>query len=455
MESSNSPGTKQQDVPANQNETTDELPPLLRLPRELRDQIYDYIFSLPETRDSSALRIERRHIRHFRPTPATILLLLHHSSLLLNQQIATEALETLLKRHTVYLSCGPFVLKTFLSRIETDCVHGKQRLRLLSRISLDWTTFPNLRNYPPNRENAKDEWWWEDDGMDVDLDYVVGGLDPGHDDEYDYEGDGYDDNMYLPDDPALYPTFPTLESRAFAAADPASDPFGFGSHYPFAHPSATDTGTSDSSDEYVTLESTADDATLKLGMLVDMEVKPLFTYLSSPSRFPNLTSIELPLYFISKHTLQARSHSINPDAKLPLFLRYWIAVVAEALYLLLSSPSLSRTSTAKPLKEVRVCYRPVNIWASLDPPEDLPRIVEKGVWLNSFVDEWDEETMEVQPGQVWIAVWGALRQMGVKGAMREILECRRRLVKWDCDLDKRVGDEVEVVFRRMGEGGVD
>jgi hypothetical protein len=71
------------------NRGTPDIFPFLKLPRELRDQvspttesiqlsiqtsdsyqIYDYAFSIPDDRSDRALRIERRNLKHFKPSAA-------------------------------------------------------------------------------------------------------------------------------------------------------------------------------------------------------------------------------------------------------------------------------------------------------------------------------------------------------------------------------------------------
>jgi hypothetical protein len=123
-------------------------------------------------------------LKYFKPSAAAILLVLHHEYFLLNRQVAREALEVLLKNHTVFLSCGPFVLKALLERIAEQNGPGRQWLKWMKKIELDWVTFPNLTHYPPDREAGRDEWYWEQDEQEVDVDYVRGAQYNGHYDEY-------------------------------------------------------------------------------------------------------------------------------------------------------------------------------------------------------------------------------------------------------------------------------
>ncbi len=121
----------------------------LKLPRELRDHIYNHVFCLPDPRSERALRIERRNLKYFAPSPASILLVLHHEYLLLNRQIAREALELLLKRHTVFFSCGPFVLKSLLERIEQAPANmGKHWLKCMKESPAGLGHFPQFETIP-------------------------------------------------------------------------------------------------------------------------------------------------------------------------------------------------------------------------------------------------------------------------------------------------------------------
>ncbi|OAF98955.1 uncharacterized protein CC84DRAFT_1191449 [Paraphaeosphaeria sporulosa] len=393
--------------------------PFLELPRELRDQIYDYAFNIPEDRADRALRIERRHLKYFRPSAASILLVLHHEYFLLNRQIAREALGLLFKNHTVYLSCGPYVLKQLLSRIEATGGPGKRWLKRIKRIELDWVTFPNLRIYPPERSEGKDEWYWEHDNHEVDVDYIRGAQYSGHYDEHDYEGGYYDDNFYEAEDASLYPTWPG-RSTAAAAANP-NDPFGFSTHYPFADPARPDA-------------VTASDIDSKLDLLVSLEVTPLFDYLASPAFA--LNSITLPLYFLSRASQHQRTVS-RPGYTLPLKIRYWVHNCIHALLMLRDSDTL---------QEVRVKYIPWDVWASMEPADDLRRMVEMGVWFRGSEEGSGEREGE---GEAFRAVWAGLAGKGAcNGDERMGLRAEVRFVKWEFDLDKRVGDELEVVFTK-------
>lgn len=294
--------------------------------------------------------------------------------------------------------------------------------------------------YPPDRTQGRDEWWFEaaeeeQDNVEVDVDYVRGAAYSGHYDEHDHTGGYYDDNFYDPADASLYPTYqheaPVLNPTA--AANDISTLFD---HNPFQ----------DAEETYhpTTTSNTIEDLSTKLDLLVEMEVSPLFTYLSSPT-FPSLTSITLPLYFISRESFLHRRNS-RPGYTLPLKVRYWVHVVTQALAMLESSTNS--------LTEVRVRYMPWDIWASMDSCDDLHRIVEQGVWFNdpSVDGEGGERELE---GEAFRCVWGLLVERGLctgRGGTRMGLQSAIRFVKWDGEMDSyRVGDELDVVFTKAGE----
>lgn len=360
---------------------------------------------MPDKRSDRALRIERRNLNHFKPSAAALLLVLHHEYFLLNRQIALEALEVLFKHHTVFLSCGPFVLKSLLEVVEQH-LSGAQWLSWLKGIELDWVTFPDLRLYPPNRTQDRDQWWFEDgqeelehDTAEVDVDNVRGAAYNSHYDEHDHTGGYYDDNFYDPVDAAMYPVY---------------------THTSHAH----------------------DDAS-KLDLLIYREVLPLFSYLSSPT-FPALTSITLPLYFISRDSSFRRRNSLEGHT-LPLKVRYWVHIAAVALAMLHSSPTLEK---------VKIKYIPWNLWASMDSCDDLQRIVERGVWFNDPVMDGENGEREFE-GEAFRCVWTLLTERGLcaeEGETRMGLRSSIQLIKWDGEMDSStVGDELEVVFTKMEE----
>lgn len=428
--------------------------PFLQLPRELRDQvrqgrlqllsstyflmldqIYNHAINIPDKRSDRALRIERRNLKHFQTSAAALLLILHHEYFLLNRQIAQEALEVLFKHHTVFLSCGPYVLKSLLEAVEQH-ENGPQWLTWLKAIELDWVTFPDLRMYPPDRTQGRDEWWFETgeqefDKVEVDVDYVRGAAYNSHYDEHDHTGGYYDDNFYDPADSALYPAYShhTSVLNPDAAANDLSALFD---HNPFQdaeeayHPANT--------------SHTAEDLSTKLDLLVEMEVSPLFSYLSSRT-FPSLTSITIPLYFISRESYFHRRNS-RPGYTLPLKVRYWVHVAVHALSMLHSSSTLT---------EVRVKYMPWDIWASMDSCDDLRRIVELGVWFSDPVTDGEGGEREHE-GAAFRCVWNAFGEGGLstnRGENRMDLHASINLVKWDGEMDSyRVGDELEVVFTK-------
>ncbi|KAH9879234.1 hypothetical protein J1614_002673, partial [Plenodomus biglobosus] len=440
--------------------------PFLRLPRELRDQIYHHVFSLADPRSHRSLRIERRNLKIFEPSPASILLILHHEALLLSRQTAREALEVLFKHHTVFFSCGPFVLKALLERIERDNGPGRVWLRWIKHVELDWVTFPNMRCYPPEREDGRDAvWYWEGeegqqqqqqqqgrgrevyDREEVDVDYIRGAAtaaassssssayNRGHYDEYDHDGYHYDDNFYDPDDEvALYPSF----RRAYnhTNVDNINDPFGLAHHDPFIDPTRPHPRRNSES-------ASPDETATKLDLLISLEVTPLFTYLASPTF--NLVTLTLPLYFVSKQTLQERSLT-RPGFALPLKIRYWVQVCVHAL-LMLARPC------GAGLQRVRVRYLPWDVWASLEPADDLARMVEKGVWFDGEGEGQGQGGEREGEGEAFRSVWLGMRERGgdaeEEGKKRMGLEAHVRMVPWDGNVDSSwVGDELEVVFTR-------
>jgi hypothetical protein len=332
----------------------------------------------------------------------------------------------------VFLSCGPYVLKQLLARVEEKGGPCKQWLKWIKKIELEWVTFPNLRSYPPERSGGQDEWWWERDEQEVDVDYVRGAQYNGHYDEHNYEGGYYDDNFYGAEDESLYPAWPVNDG---SSSNPASDVdvFGVANHYPFADPSA---------EEPAHDVMAAHDEDTKLDLVISMEVRPLFEYLSTPAF--SISSITVPLYFLSKNQHDHRA-ATRPSRTLPVKVRYWVRVCVHALLMLRNSPCL---------EEVRVKYLPWDIWASMNPAGSLPRMVEKGIWFKDGEDEDDEREGE---GEAFRAVWSKLQeQHGLcKENDRMDLDVDIKFLKWEGDLDKwRVGDELEVVFRNRSSGQV-
>lgn len=301
-------------------------------------------------------------------------------------------------------------------------------------------TFPNLKLYPPDREQGRDEWYWEHDEADVDVDYVRGAQYNGHYDEYDHEGGHYEDNFYEPSNTSLYPSF---RQPTTAPSTSSNDPFGFANHYPFTDPSQ-DPGQ----------EVSAEDIATKLDLLISMEVTPLFAYLASPAF--HLTSITIPLYFISKQSHHHRSIT-RPGYALPLKIRYWTQVCIHALLMLRPPPSSSHAyaascinpdTTLPALQEVRIKYLPWDIWASMDPADDLHRMVDKGIWFDTPEDgEGSEREGE---GEAFRAVWaGLMAKISNKGKENMGLKASVKFVPWDGNVDSwRVGDELEVVLTR-------
>ena len=385
-------------------------------------------------------------MKYFKPSAASILLVIRHDYFLLNRQVAREALEALFKHHTVFLSSGPFVLKALLEKIEEPNGPGRQWLKWLRKIQLDWVTFPSLQHYPPEINEWRDDSHWEHDTAQVDVDYLRGAYYNGHYDEYDHEGIHYDDNYYDPSNPSLYPSFrpPTTTT-----AQTANDPFGLATHYPFTDPTYDPVR-----------EASAADISSKLDLLVSQEVTPLFTYLASPTF--NLHTITLPLAFISRESHDQRSAS-RPGYALPLKIRYWVKVCAHAL-LMLVSPAEDAAGRS-PLEEVRVNYAPADIWASMEPADNLGRMVTAGVWFDHDEDDDDNNNNNNNAegdggddregeGEAFRAVWDSMHASLSQHQMASLgphfgLCAKVSFVPWDGDMDSgRLGDELEVVFTR-------
>ncbi|KAF2663078.1 hypothetical protein K491DRAFT_617013 [Lophiostoma macrostomum CBS 122681] len=408
------------------NQTTDAAPnsvtisPFLKLPREIRDQIYHDFYTNPSQR---CVRIERRHLRYFVPTATRILLLLHGDELLLNHQIAEEALEALFKHHTVLMSGGPFVISSLLSRIEKQAGdRGKHWLRLLKHVEFDWCTFPHLSNYPPSAKEAKGQkpWWVEHDGVEVDVDYVRSTRDKGHNNEYDNESRGYDDNRFRPADLDLYPNLTRLTDNNPHTLDPA-DPFGFSSHYPFGEPDRPDEG------QRLSYEEVYD----KLCLLVEAEVTPLFEYLSSPTF--RLRSITIPLFFLSKRVQQQRAIS-KPGFPVPMQTSYWVHFAVHALLMLHSW--FSDGSSRSTLQEVKIKYMPKTTLVLLDPADDLNRMVRDGVFFSE-----EDESREGE-GEVFKALWNEVEAYGVS---RKSFKADVQMATWANGIERSA---LEITFRK-------
>ena len=379
--------------------------------------------------------MERRSLKYFQPTAPAMLLVLHHQSLLLNRQIAHEALELLFKKHTVFFSCGPFVLKTLLQRIERHNGPASQWLKSIKAIELDWLTFPNLSCYPPGREPGRepgsDAGYWEpEDQVEVDVDYLGSAPENRHYDEYDHEGYHYDDDFYDPSDLSLYPFFPSPPA-AQPQVSSADDPYGLANHNPYRAPSPD-----------IDRHASAQDMATKLDLLVSLELTPLFDYFDSPTF--HIASITLPLYFISKQSRRDRSLT-RPGHTLPLQARYWVHVCIHALHLL-------AFSTKEPsLQQVCVKYLPWDIWASVDPADDLARMADQGVWFDRPQDGVgsDREGEGAAFRAVWAGMLAKVPDGGQAPRQRMGLEASSKFLPWDGNVDHgSVGDELEVIFTR-------
>jgi hypothetical protein len=361
----------------------------------------------------------------------------------------------LFKRHTVFFSCGPWVLKRFLDIIEEGKPYmngnklekrnshtgltaeqiislsldpsGATVVGWLKHISLDWVTFPNLRYYPPwhDARHQNMEGSWDYSGASAEY----------YDDNYytDRSGhaplwsDSYHDALDAREDAA---------QPSFADEDPsaAHDPFGFDTHYPFSDPEA----------EPQFEESTAFDARTALDLLIAAEVTPLFARLATPPLA--LTSITMPLFFISREKWASRRHRL--DAPLPLRIRYWTKVVAHALVMLLgetvgpAAPTCS-WGKASTLREVKVLYGPHDIWASMAPTDDLGRLAAEGLWGEEGFAFREGEG----EGEAWRAVAQECEERGTLWGPETAVE-EMKLVKWTLDGGERPGDWVEVVVRK-------
>lgn len=337
----------------------------------------------------------------------------------------------LFKNHTVFLSCGPFVLKALLEKIAQHSRLCREWLKSIKSIQLAWVTFPNLRVYPPGREYSCSQLDWEYDEEEIDVDYVRDAEYNGH----------YDDNFYDPGNSSLYPSF---HQHAAAQAPNSDDPFGFATHYPFTDPTHDPVQ-----------EASAEEVTTKLDLLVSMEVTPLFTYLASPTF--NLTSITLPLYFISKEFHRNRN-SARPGYTLPLKIRYWVQMCVHALLMLKTPRAIGATHTGS-LQEVRIKYQPWDIWASMNPVDNLHRIVKKGVWFDKPEDLPGGE--REHEGEAFRAVWAGMRTklLAAEGVHHRHLSpppvpelglaAEIKYLPWDGNVDScSVGDMLEVVFTR-------
>lgn len=239
-----------------------------------------------------------------------------------------------------------------------------------------------------------------------------------------------DDNFYDPSDSSLYPSF---RSGPSTSAPSGSDPFGLAHHNPFSDASRDPAH-----------EEIVQDLTTKLDLLVLMEVTPLFAYLASPTF--QLTSMTVPLYFISKNSHHHRSVT-RPGYTLPLKIRYWVQVCVHALLML-------RDASCSSLNQVRVRYLPWDIWASMEPADNLSRMVDKGVWFDPAEDVAGSE--REGEGEAFRAVWAGMNQRLVdvhhceRSAPRMGLSAQISLLPWNGNVDsRRVGDELEVVFTRV------
>ncbi|OCL08056.1 hypothetical protein AOQ84DRAFT_246591, partial [Glonium stellatum] len=408
--------------------------PFLALPRELRDQIYDHVFNIPDNRSSHDLRIERPDIEHFSATPTSILAILHHGCILLNRSIAAEALEALFKKHTVFFSCGPYVLKETLSRISAGGNgEGKKWLSWMKRVEIDWVTLPiALRRPPPRRRRTPP--WRQDYRPQIEE----------GDDYYmpDYEG-SRDSEDYGDSDPDTYDPangYIWQGQEPHDTSSSSNDPFGLSYHYPFS-PDLSEDFFSDTpfadpltdppSYPYV-FDNHHWNAHEALSRLEQTEIKPLFSFLSTGPL--NLTRMTLPLYFPSR--LNARwqtrfqrrapeASAVSPD------INYWVRVSIHGVLMLLKEPPA--------LRELCIRYMPYNIWASLEPSDDLAEIEKNGLWGSEEGTGEERESLK--------AVLTGLAERGVQ-LKPEDVNVSLRLVKWTGEETHggRIGDGLEVLM---------
>jgi hypothetical protein len=86
----------------------------------------------------------------------------------------------------------------------------------------------------------------------------------------------------------------------------------------------------------------------------------------------------------------------------------------------------------------------------MSPADNLNRVIGRGVWFDE--DGASEGRASEGEGEAFRAVWAGLREYGVlRGKERMGLDADVRLVPWDGDVNSgRVGDELEIVFKRKG-----
>ncbi|KAJ9648327.1 hypothetical protein H2199_001181 [Coniosporium tulheliwenetii] len=109
---------------------------LPRPPRELRDQIYNHFFSIPNYDHPFDRRIERERSDVYSGTPRSLGWLLGEPLLQVNESISYEATEALFTHHTVLFVCGPGVLLDVLSPLPRSLT---QKLRHIEHF---WLTPP-------------------------------------------------------------------------------------------------------------------------------------------------------------------------------------------------------------------------------------------------------------------------------------------------------------------------
>ena len=85
---------------------------------------------------------------------------------------------------------------------------------------------------------------------------------------------------------------------------------------------------------------------------------------------------------------------------------------------------------------------PYDIWASLEPTDDLAKIEKNGFWSSDDGAEGEREAFK--------AVLAGLVERGVE-LRPEDVDVNLRLVKWTAEetSGEQIGDELEVLMRRL------
>lgn len=393
--------------------------------------IYEYAFAMRDQRSSRDRRIERRGVKRFTPTPAMILLVARYQYLVLSRAVALEALEVLFKRHTVLFSCGPLVLKTFLSKIEKErSGQGKKWLKWLKHIELDWTQFLSIRAYlllrgshqrQGNVENLREHM------VSLDEPGERGGPDQ-HDmsdyfDEFDCESGLYNDNLYSIDDPTLHSIIPDYEESGEVLDEIFGEPIDEGPHM------------------HVAFDAELGEGKLREGLrwLFKLEILPLFEYLCSPSFA--LSSLTVPLHFVRRGRYSQRGTSPSKMAK-PL---YYIQMAICALTMLLSD----RADGSPCLNKVIIKYIPLDLWIYIECLQsgEYERLQKEGVFFDR-----NNEHLRWNDGEAMQAVWEGLARRGLT-TPRDYLKASVTRVQGEegegGSENLEIVDHLEIVFTRL------